>query len=226
MRRPFFISILCAASIVGGCKSENDDSSVKETLNKPSVAIVPLIDNSEHSLGWNLSDELTYTLCSKLDEEHLFNLALPNKIRAQSRRMKNPMNPFGDDLSWVKKTFAEEEFVVFMEMIEHSETPNVNPNEKMEKIAAESLSAQLNLAVRLRIIDNRGEQPKITLQEILQDSHFIPRQFTQYNFHQSLWTTEEFAFSPTGIAHAQLVKDLKSRIADYILIAKKEGSWF
>ena len=185
------------------------------SLLRPSVAVIPLIDNSEHSLGWNLSDEITYTLCTKLDQKNSLNLALPGKIKAETRKIKGQNNPFGNDLSWIKKSF-DEDFVVFLEMIEHRETPN----ETGKKAAPEALSAQLNMSLRVRIVDLRGEMPKIALQEILQESHFVPRQFTQYNFHQSLWTTEEFGLSPVGIAHAQLIKELKTRIEDYILLEK------
>jgi hypothetical protein len=218
MKCKFFSLIASSAVLFTGCSSDRDSTaSLYESSSlKPAVAIIPLIDNSNHALGWNLSDEITFTLCSKLDRQNAFNLALPGKIKSQSKKMKGFNNPFGDDLDWVKTIFHEEEFVVFLEMIEHGEVPNSTN----KKAPPETLSAQLNLSVRLRIIDVRGNSPKVVLQEILQDSHFIPRQFTSYNFHQTPWNTEEFFLSPVGIAHAQLIKELKGRIEDYILLAK------
>ncbi len=219
--KQYIYPFICSALLVSGCQKNQDADvlSQKQSL-KPSVAVIPLIDNSDHTLSWNLSDEITYTLCTKLYEKNTLNLTLPGKIKAQSKRVKGQMNPFSEDLQWVKKAFSEEEFVVFLEMIEHSEIPAETPSDK--KVSKESLSANLHMSVRVRIVDLRHETPKITLQEIIQDSHFIPRQFTQYNFHQSPWNTEEFLLSPVGIAHAQLIKELKTRIEDYILLAKTE----
>ena len=218
MKCKIFFLIAGSAIALTGCSSDRDDTATlyESSSLKPSVAIIPLIDNSNHALGWNLSDEITFTLCSKLDRQNALNLAQPGKVKSQSKKMKGFNNPFGEDLDWVKSTFNEEEFVVFLEMIEHGEIPNATN----KKFPPETLSAQLNLALRLRIVDVRGETPKVILQEIIQDSHFIPRQFTSYNFHQTPWNTEEFFLSPVGIAHAQLIKELKGRIEDYILLAK------
>lgn len=219
MKKHFFYSAFCVMALVSGCQQNSSDTETlsSKVSHKPSVAIVPLIDSSHHQLGWNLSEEITCTLCSKLDQKNVFQLALPGKIKMQSKRMKDSKSPFDEDISWIKKTFAEEEFVVFLEMIEHSEIPNKANSQS----APETLAANLNISVRLKIVDNRSETPVITLSEIIQDSHFVPRQFTRYNFHQSPWNTEEFSLSPVGIAHAQLVKELKSRIEDYILLAQK-----
>jgi hypothetical protein len=224
MRKNFFIRavlpILSIGALMCSCQKGSDSSTaVSETAAlKPSVAVVPLIDNSEHALKWNIADEITYTLCSKLDEKHLFELAMPSKIRMQTKRMKGSYNPFGNDIEWVKQVFAEEDFVVFLELLEHREVSTAT-----DKATSPAMSAaELKVGLRLRIIDNRADTPKVTLQEILQDSHFIPKQFNQYNFEQCSWDSEEFALSPVGMAHLQLIKELKERIEGYILMAKAD----
>ncbi|MBS0627014.1 MAG: hypothetical protein JSS09_02260 [Verrucomicrobia bacterium] len=220
MKKHFLYSTFCLTALFSGCQKDNTTSATVSEIKaiKPAVAIVPLIDNSEQSLGWNISDEITYTLCSKLDQKNLFNLALPSQIRSQTKRMKGKNNPFGDDIEWIKQVFSEEDFVVFLELLEHREVPK----ETTKPTPPSMLAADLKMGLRIRIIDNRGETPKITLQEILQDSHFIPRQFNQYNFDQCSWDTEEFSLSPVGIAHSQLIKELKDRIESYILLAKAQ----
>jgi len=216
MRKHFLFPVFCLSALVSGCQKDTASTSAisESRLTKPAVAVVPLIDNSQSSLDWNVSEEITYTLCNSLDHKKIFDLALPSRIRAQTKRMKGKNNPFGNDINWVKEVFAEEDFVVFLELIEHSETP------KGEMKAASMLPAELKLAVRMRIVDNRGSLPKVTLQEILEDSHFIPKQFNKYNFTQCSWDSEEFGLSPTGMAHTQMIKELKDRIEAYILIAK------
>ena len=220
MTRTLFFSLACTTLFLTSCQQDTQSPSLQEQsqLSKPSVAIVPLIDNSEHQLDWNLSDELTYTLCSKLDQKNKLSIASPQKMRLLTKRLKQQHNPFGESLSWIKETFAGHEFVVFLELIEHREvlkdlTPQALP---------ETLSAELKIATRIRIVDLRDQEPKITLQEILQDSHFVPRQFTRYNFHQAPWNSDDFSLSPVGIAHAQLIKEIGSRIEDYIFLAKSQ----
>jgi hypothetical protein len=218
MKKYFLTPAFCLLALVSSCQKDNTVSSSLsgEEVVKSTLAIIPLIDNSEQSLGWNISDEITYNLCSKLDQKNLFDLALPSQIRSQTKRMKGKNNPFGEDISWMKQVFAEEDFVVFLELLEHREVPK----ETSKSTPPSMLAADLKVGLRIRIIDNRGDTPKITLQEILQDSHFIPRQFNQYNFDQCSWDSEEFALSPIGIAHSQLIKELKDRIESYVMLAK------
>jgi hypothetical protein len=77
------------------------------------------------------------------------------------------------------------------------------------------------MSVRVRVIDMRGKQPKIVLQELIHDTHHIPRQFTRANFYQVAWGKESFNISPMGLAHAQLTKEIASRLEDYILLAMR-----
>ncbi len=218
MNKHFLLSILSIGLLFCGCNKNGDDNqSISQSQNfKPSVAIAPVIDNSESGLNWDLSDEITYSISSKLIQKKKFNIADPQKTKVQIKKNKVHSNPFDTDLAWVKKTFPGEDFVVFMEMIEHREQVRNADSSK----APETLSADLNLALRLRIVDARKEQPFVILQEIIQDTHFIPRQFTKYNFQQSPWNSEEFSISPIGIAHSLLIKELTARIEDYIILSK------
>lgn len=205
--------------IVSSCQKTEPTTALLQSSQKqkPVVAIVPLIDNSDHTLGWNLSDEITYTLFSKLEHSPSFELTALTKTKNQIKKLQQHHNPFSKTLNWVKPHFPAEDFVVFLEMIEHNENPNLAD----DKATPSNASAQLNLMVRIRIVDLRTSSPTVVLQEILQNSHFIPRQFTRYHFHQASWNTEEFAISPVGIAHAQLIKEIKQRVEDYIVIASK-----
>lgn len=219
MNKRVLLSILSVGILFCGCnKNGNENSTISQSQNfKPCVAIAPVIDNSESDLKWDLSDEITYSVSSKLTKKNKLSVADPQKTKVQIKKNKvSNQNPFSSDLSWVKKTFPGEDFVVFMEMIEHKELLRDSDSTK----APETLSADLNLALRLRIVDARKEQPQVVLQEIIQDSHFIPRQFTRYNFDQAPWNSEEFSISPIGIAHSLLVKELTARIEDYIFLSR------
>ncbi len=219
MRQAIYPLIFSAVLALTSCqKQDNDLSSTITTSSKPLVAIAPVIDRSESGLKWDLSDELTYSLSSKLIQKSKLRVVDPYKVKMQIKKAKIHENPFGSDLGWMKTAFFGEDFVVFMELIEHKE--KLRDSEKSK--SPEALPADLNLALRLRIVDIRKEQPTIVLQEIIQDSYFIPRQFTRYNFDQAPWNSEDFSISPVGIAHSALIKEISSRIEDYIFLSKSE----
>lgn len=210
---------LCSLLLLTACQDTNNkETAVSEEakITKPVVAIVPLIDNSNAHMSWNLSDEFTYSVYHRLDQKSKLSLSDVQKIRSITRKFQPYHNPFGTDLKWVKKAFPNEEFIVFTELMEHNEMP-INPDKHSP---AKDCSANLSMSLRIRVLDLREADPKVVLQEIINDNHFIPRQFNQYNFHQIAWGNEEFNISPVGIAHTQLIKEISSHIEDYILMAK------
>jgi len=210
---------ICLAILLGGCNREGGSQQARQSEKgqlKPVVAIVPLVDKTMNDVPWSLSEELTSTIHHRLSQTDKLYLASIEKIRAASKKLGTAQNPFGPDIHWTKKVFYQDEFVVFMELIEHDEVPSANT----KSIALESASAQLNMTVRVRVIDLRGEEPQIVLQEMIQDSHFIPKQFTKSNFYQVPWGKESYNISPLGLAHAQLSKEIATRLEDYILLAK------
>ncbi len=219
MRKQFLFSFFFLSVLLAGCKKDKNDSysttsQVGQT--KPTIAIAPVVDHSESGLGWDLSDEFTYCISTKLIQKNKFRVIDPQKTKTQIKKAKVHTSPFGKDLSWVKTTFPGDDFVVFMEIIEHREQLRLGDTVKKPELA----HADLSLALRLQIIDLRKEQPCIVLQEIIQDSHFIPRQMTSHNQDQAPWNSEGFNISPIGIAHSSLIKELTARIEDYVLLSK------
>ncbi|MBM3207271.1 MAG: hypothetical protein FJZ57_01520 [Chlamydiae bacterium] len=209
---------LIALSLLASCRNNEQDSSVSasENLFKSKVAIAPVIDNTKHTTSWDLSDEITYSLFYKLGQKENLQVEDPHKTKSVTRKLKSTNDPFGEDIKWVKKSFAEEEFVVFLEMLEHEEIPNTSDRSQ----TPQECSANLNLTARVVVVDNRTDTPQVILQEVINDKHFIPKQFNQYNFRQVAWGSDDFFISPTGMAHSQFLKELSNRIDDYIKIAK------
>jgi hypothetical protein len=211
---------LCLALLVGSCNkdsSNNQSYTSNKTVVKPAVALVPLIDNTIHYTSWSLSEELTSTIYDRLSSKDNLQLTDSEKIRTTTKKLSQTNDPFGSNISWIKKVFAENEFVVFMELVQHEEIP-VNAS------AGSSLkdsSLALNMTVRVRVVDLRGE-PKIILQELVQDTHHILKQFSRYNFYQAAWGQEGYDISPLGLAHSKLTKEIAGRVEDYILMAKQQ----
>ena len=182
---------------------------------KPIVALVPLIDNTKTKVSWNLSDELTSAVHYRLMQKDRLYLIDSAKVGSMVKKLKESNNPFDLDIAWVKKVFFENEFVIFMQLLTHEEFLIASKESTNDK----ELPAELSMSVRVRVIDLRQDEPKIVLQEIIQDSHYLPKQFTSANFTQVEWGKDNYGISPLGVAHSQLAKQIASRLEDYILLS-------
>ncbi len=222
MSRLIIAGILMSLA-AAGCK-ENTQSYDQTALHeksvhlKPIVTVVPVIDSTKNDLPWSLSEEFTSSVDYRLARNNGLFLVDPVKARAAVKKMKSDQNPFGTDISWVKRTFTDEEFVVFLELVEHDE---VLRQDRKKPADPKFCSADLNISMRVRVFDLRGTEPKVVLQELLHDSHFVPRQFTHVNFYQAPWGEETFSISPMGLAHTEFTKEVASRIEDYILLSSR-----
>lgn len=214
----FILSVSLLALIAGGCRTNDGSPQVSSQARaKPVVAIVPIIDNTKNEVRWNLSDELSSALYARIAQRNHLTTVASSLIRSQVKKSGDQRNPFSPDVSWVKHSFQGQDFVVFLELIEHEEVLRQN---RRAPTKPEHCSADLNMSMRVRILDVRGETPRIILQELVHDTHFIPRQFTQVNFYQVAWGTESFSISPMGLAHEKFIREMAERIEDYILINK------
>jgi hypothetical protein len=221
MSRFLPLGLALVALAITGCQKDtaNQQATTYQTSNfgKPVVAILPVIDSTKNDYAWNLSDELTSFVYSRLSQDGALSLDSPAKTRALVKKLKETQNPFSTDTSWMKQTFSQQ-FVIFLELIEHEE---VLKQDRKKETDPALCSADLKMSMRVRVFDLRGEEPKVVLQEMINDSHFVPKQFTRTNFYQIPWGDENFNFSTLGIAHLEFTKEIASRIEDYILLATK-----
>ncbi len=178
---------------------------------RPVITIAPILDTTSFEASWSLSDEI-----SSLIENRLLNKGTLFLNSESDKYLNSSENPFGNDLSWVKKEFYPNEFVVFLEIVQHE----LEPVEKTKFFDPSEISSNLNIAVRIRIIDIRGTTPKIVLQELLHESQYVSRTLIPFDYDQNPWGSEDYNASPMSIAHVSLVKQLVERINDYVLLAK------
>lgn len=208
-------AVLLVSLILGGCYySGNLPSILSEARasNRPIVSFVPVIDHSKSDLNWNVSHELSKAIRDRLAQKKRVYMVDEDHVAALSQKALSSHTPFEGDTSWVRRSFPENEFVVFTELMRHSETPTMPKD-------LQNSPAELTMAVRVVIVDVREKTPKVVLQEIVEQSHHVPRQFNKVNLNQVCWGDEAFDVSPLGIAHDQLCKELATRIEDYILLA-------
>lgn len=217
------ISAALLALIAAGCSDNSSDGNQayqqSPVQGKPVVTVVPVIDSTKNSFDWNLSDELSSALYQHFAQQDRLALNPGSKVRAKTKKFAEGNNPFGADITWVKHAFQEEEFVVFLELVEHEEVLN---HATKKGVDPRNCSADLKMSMRVRVVDLQGNEPRVILQEMVHDSHFIPRAFTQENFYQVSWGDETFNISPLGLAHGNFTKEIAKRVEDYILTLSKE----
>jgi hypothetical protein len=211
---------LCFLLLATGCQKDPDapkSTSFSEQKSLPTVALVPIFDRTDNTdLSWSLSNELTTSLRRRLAQKEKLALVTPQKVKASAKKLEEKHDPFAVDISWMSSLFKGNQFVVFVELLEHQEVPTQNA-------ALKNSSVDLNMRVKVRVVDMRGQSPKIVLQEILHESDSIPKQFTKAHFDQVAWGQDNFHATPIGLAHAKLIKGLAKRIEDYVLLASKKG---
>lgn len=198
-----FISVACSRSTDYMTRYHEDGRA------KPVAAIASMIDTASFEVPWSISEEITSMVSSQIRQGgKIFVVTKEDEAFAE--------NPFGSDLAWVKREFPDQEFAVFFELVEHE----IAPVTKSRADNSQEISSNLNMAVRLRVIDIRSQTPKIVLQEIVRDTYFIPKTLIQDDYNAITWGNPAFTKTPMGIAHAQIAREIATRISDYILLAK------
>jgi hypothetical protein len=206
----YILSAFIALATISCNRNSNDEMSRfhEDGRAKPSVALASMLDTTSFDASWSLSEELTQGVMNLLGSTgEIF-------VHAQE---ESPFteNPFGPDLAWMKREFQGEQFVAFLELVEHEFVPV-----KTKGMTLQEASSNLNMGIRLRLVDLRSPTPKIVLQEMIRDSYFVPKTLIPNDYAVDSWGTEGFKKSPMGVAHAQLIQQVAHRISDYILLAK------
>ena len=197
---------LFAAGCCSRCKDETSTRYHEDGRAKPVAAMPAMIDTTSFDVPWSLSDELTSSIARMI--------ANGGQIFIQSQDdFAIASYPFSGDLSWMKREFQNQEFGVFLELAEHELVPS-SKNSNLEN------SNLLNMGIRIRVIDLRGPQPKIVLQEMVRESYYIPKTLLPVDYQIIAWGTEEYKKSPLGTAHSQIAQEVAARISEYILLAK------
>lgn len=209
---------LCASSLlIFSCKNQNQKEEITTRYHddgraKPVVSVIPVIDSTNYDLSWSLSEEFTSMIKSNILAKG--SLYLPNI------NYSIPYNhhPFSNDLNWIKNSFPSNEFVVFLELIQHENDPIRKNFHKESSIADGGMN--LNMAMRIRILDLRSEKPQIVLQEVIKDSYYLSKNFVMDDYKRIQWGNKDYLTTPMGLAHGQISKDIVERINDYVTLAK------
>jgi hypothetical protein len=191
-----------------GNKTETEQQHVSKYYDdgraRPVVAVGTVIDSTSYDLPWSLSEELTHLVQKQLSTNQNIFLASTDEI---DEFLTNSDNPFDANVSWMKDRFEPNEFLVFLELINHNEL-------KKDSIT------NLDMTVRIRIVDVRTKKPRVILQECLKDNYYIAKGSIKEDYQSTVWGSNEYDNSRMGMAHKQLAKDIADRISDYIALSK------
>jgi hypothetical protein len=207
-----YLSTFIISLILIGCGRSNDVTTRyhEDGRAKPVIAVAPLLDTTSFDNPWSLSDEFTSMLARNISQNNQIFVSSGHEYSVKQ-------NPFGTNLSWIKQEFHPNEFVVFLELVEHELVPI--RKEKREAFPQE-VAKNLKMSIRVRVIDLRDSQPKIVLQEMIRDSYYIPKTLIPTDYNEVSWGSEAYKKSSMGIAHSHISQEIANRISDYILLAK------
>lgn len=199
--------------VASGCCCKNQSEMTRyhdDGRAKPVVLVAPMIDTSSFDAPWSISEELTSLVVDRFSSSGVVYVAASEDVAFTD-------NPFGQDLSWMKREFSDREFVVFLELVEHESVP-ADPSKR--DLPPQEVSTYLNSCVRMRVVDLRGPSPKIVLQEMVRDSYFVAKTLLPTNYNLVGWGSAEYEETPMKAAHDQLANEIAVRVTDYILLAK------
>lgn len=182
---------------------------------KPVAILVPLIVRDQNAkISWSISNEITSEVQRRLIQrgEIFLNQAQLSDRLKDKLHSQDFVTLSSEDLSELK---AQNEYAVFMELIEHQEyTAEQMMSKKEEDVE------YLSLKVRLRVFDLREKEPKVLLQEILHYKPYIPFVERDTDYSKVVWGGDSYPASLYGRTHSKLEKDLTHQIETYISISK------
>ncbi|SCA62987.1 hypothetical protein SCG7109_AG_00230 [Chlamydiales bacterium SCGC AG-110-M15] len=218
-----FYSLLVALCVLSSCSAKNSNVSHlrNTTYSKPSVALVPLINHTETELPWDISKEITLGTREYLLKKNSLYLSTPDETDSDLIGVQD-INLLDDDLEMANR-FHPNDFVVLMELIKHEELPYVRQAIKPVYPASGKIAYVLSMMIRIKVLDIRGDEPKVVLREIVRSNHLIPEALSQVHPEARPWGSVSYYHSPLGMSHRRLERDLAQRLETYISSAQNRS---
>lgn len=225
--RKFLIAISLATLMTSCSSYSNSDKQTAKFHDdgraKAVITLTPVYDYQNIHIPWSLSEDLTDIIKNKLmGKSNIYISNFDSLTPSEEGEVKTPEryeeNSFLNlSLENLKVKYPSSEFVVFMELADHTIAPKQSTEGFLDKLTP---SYALTLCMRVRIYDLRGEVPKAILQEMVQQTHLIPKQFAKLDYDSAIWGKKTYSISPIGFAHMQFAREVAQRIDSYLVLAK------
>lgn len=174
----------------------HDDGTIK-----PRVALLPIKDASGCE---ERADELMRNIRYKLMDRGDLYVYSQEAVDRQLQKMGG-CSFFNTDISFAKY-FGGADFVVATELLEYSDNPYGNVEEKCIPPHLQRKNV-LTLKLRVRMIDLRGQEPTLVMQEIMSRTLLVPNYITSHPEHSGYF------------------KDISSRLGDEFVRRLEEITW-
>ena len=183
---------------------------------KPTVALVPVIETVSSRLPWSLSKELTEEIYSRMVKAGMFYIPSRDAILTHLAIRKDIMF---SDIDFAQEA-PDAEFVVLFELLEHKEVPYVG--QKISPVYPKDgkKTSAIMMTVRLKVLDLRSEMPRVVLQEVIHSNHHVGEGDSFRNYQEIIWGSTGYRYTPMASAHARLSKGIVKHIEAYITYAK------
>lgn len=159
-----FLFILMISLCTAGCGPHyvdyfpyHDDGTIK-----PHIALLPILDGLDVKLPSDVAADMSRTIHYELMDSGLLYLLPPDEVREGYTKI-GKVDFFETDKALLEQ-YCEADFIVLIELIEHSVEPT---GDKCSGLA------KLIMKARLKIIDARCRQPRIALQEIMIKDYIV-----------------------------------------------------
>jgi hypothetical protein len=184
----------------------------------PRVAILPVVNECGEPLPWRLSDELTERFGTTFARREGMTLLSPEVGRALAAELEH-VDLFSPTLRDLRGD-GRCDVLVATELIDHELVPY--RGQKIQQLYAidGEVGSILMMKLRLRVIDLRGESPKVVLQEIVNSNHLVRRRDEAIDYLVHGWGAPQFAETAVGIAHERLAEDTAGRVAQYVSVMR------
>lgn len=182
---------------------------------KPKVALMPILDSSDAGLSWDMTEELSQGIYTQLMNSGEFYVPTPREIGPVAAKCGD-LDFFASELPCVRE-FANTDFIVAMEVIEHS-VALCDPCSQVKRPLECSMPSNrtLSIRVRIKVIDIRCEKPKIVLYEIFKTCYTLTQSRSGLDCDNICWGAEDYEKTPYGIAHDRLIRNLSARLEEVI----------
>lgn len=184
----------------------------------PRIALLPVVNGCGEPLPWRLSDELTEDLGAALAKREGLAVMEPAVGRAMAAELQH-VDLFSPTLRNIRGD-GRCDFLVATELIDHAMVPYRGQKVQQLYPTDGEIGSILMMKLRLRVIDVRGESPKVVLQEIVNSNHLVRQRDEGIDYSVLGWGQLKFEETPVGIAHGHLAEDTAGRIVQYVSVMR------
>lgn len=185
---------------------------------KPRVAMIPVVNSCGCEVSWDISKELSQSIYYQLMNSGSLYVMAPEEVGPVWMK-RDAIDFFGGDMSFARD-FCGSDFIVAMELIEHSRNPALERSSGNGAVQCHPCNQVLTMKMRLKVIDVRCACPRVVLYEIVKAEYVIAPTRECVDFSQVCWGTNGYQLTPCGVLHQRMVCNVSERLEQVLWTVK------